>query len=76
MKKEAKSIERIAEELGVNFFDLHPLLKARDEWHFKAGYDKAMAQLAGMTAECKQMGRKEVLEWLIEISDDSRRMSW
>ena len=31
---------------------------------YKAGYDKAMAQLAEMTEECKQLGRREVVEWL------------
>jgi len=31
---------------------------------YKAGYDKALAQLAAMTEECKQMGRREVVEWL------------
>ena len=35
--KQAKSIERIAEELGVNFFVLHPLLSARDEFHLRKG---------------------------------------
>ncbi len=30
----------------------------------KVGYDRAMAQLADMTEECKQMGRSEVVEWL------------
>ncbi len=34
---EAETIERIAEELGVNFYDLHPLLSARDEFHIKEG---------------------------------------
>ena len=29
---------------------------------YKAGYDKALAQLADMTEECKQMGRREVVE--------------
>ena len=38
----AKSIERIAEELGVNFYNLYPLIKARDEFHFKAGMQKVM----------------------------------
>ena len=33
----AKSIERIAEELGVNFYDLCPLIQARDEWHLNQG---------------------------------------
>jgi len=28
---QTKSIERIAEELGVNFYDLHPLIMAREE---------------------------------------------
>lgn len=40
------------------------------EISFKAGYDKALAQLAGMTEECKQMGRKEVVEWLEEQGTD------
>ena len=31
---------------------------------YEKGYNKAMAQLADMTEECKQMGRKEVVEWL------------
>ena len=31
---------------------------------FKAGYDKALAQLADMTEECKQMGRREVAKWI------------
>ncbi len=34
---EAKTIERIAEELGVNFYDLAPLIIARDEFHRKEG---------------------------------------
>ncbi len=34
---EAKSIERIAEELGVNFYDLHPLIAARDEYMKQEG---------------------------------------
>lgn len=34
---EAKSIERIAEELGVNFYDLYPLISARDEFHRRVG---------------------------------------
>jgi len=34
------------------------------EVSFKAGYDKALAQLAEMTEECKQMGRREVVEWV------------
>ena len=38
----AKSIERIAEELGVNFYNLYPLIKARDEFHFKAGMQKVV----------------------------------
>ena len=29
---------------------------------YKTGYDKALAQLAGIIEECKQMGRKEVLD--------------
>ena len=33
----AKAIERIAEELGVSFYDLHPLISARDEFHIKEG---------------------------------------
>lgn len=33
---------------------------------FKAGYDKALTQLADMTEECKQMGRKEVVEFVEE----------
>ncbi len=31
---------------------------------FKAGYDKALTQLAGVTEECKQMGKQEVVEWI------------
>ena len=30
----------------------------------KKAYDKAMAQLADMTEECKRIGRKEVVEWI------------
>ena len=39
------------------------IAKAQAEISFKAGYNKALAQLADMTEECKQMGRKEVVEW-------------
>ena len=35
---------------------------AQAEISFKAGYDKALAQLADMTEECKQMGRRDVVE--------------
>lgn len=31
---------------------------------FEAGYNKALAQLAGMAEECKQQGRREVVEWV------------
>lgn len=31
---------------------------------FRAGYDKALAQLCDMTAECEQNGRREVAEWV------------
>lgn len=34
---EAKTIERIAEELGVNSYDLEPLLRARDKFYYKQG---------------------------------------
>lgn len=39
------------------------LVKARGEG-YSVGYNKALAQLAGMTEECKQMGRKEVVEFI------------
>lgn len=34
------------------------------ELSYKVGYDKALAQLAEMTEECKQMGRREVVEFI------------
>jgi len=39
-------------------------LEHQAEISFKAGYNKALAQLANMTEECKQMGRKEVVDWM------------
>ena len=40
------------------------IVNEQAEVSFKTGYDKAMAQLANMTEECKQMGRREVVEWV------------
>ena len=37
---------------------------------YEKGYNKAMAQLADMTEECKQMGRQEVVEWVEENGDE------
>ena len=37
---------------------------------YEKGYNKAMAQLADMTEECKQMGRQEVVEW-VEAQEDT-----
>jgi len=36
------------------------------EISFRAGYNKSLAQLVNMTEECKQIGRKEVVEWVEE----------
>jgi len=49
---EAKSIERIAEELGVSLYDLIPLVAARDELQYKAGEQQGI-----------EKGRKEVVDW-------------
>ena len=45
--------------------------EAQAEISYKVGYDKALTQLADMTEECKQMGRKEVVEWL-----DDKTPTW
>ena len=41
-----------------------PLSAKSQKEIYEAGYNKAMAQLAGMTEECKQMGRREVADRL------------
>jgi len=46
--------------------DIDKLLLAQAETSFKAGYNKSLAQLVNMTEECKQIGRKEVVEWVEE----------
>ena len=50
---------------------------------YEKGYNKAMAQLADMTEECKQMGRQEVVESigdyfseLIRIADILKDHNW
>ena len=54
-----------ARQVGdISSLDVDNLLAKLTTESFKAGYDKALAQLAGMTEECKQMGRKEVVEWI------------
>ena len=45
---EPMSIEKIAEELGVNFYDLHPLITVREDW---------------LIERAKQEGRKEVVDY-------------
>jgi len=52
-----------------------------EEQGYKAGYDKALAQLAEMTEECKQMGRREVMEQLAHtkvyfIQTEETRYIW
>lgn len=46
---EHMSIERIAEKLGVNFYDLQPLIIAREVW---------------LTKKRRKEGRREVVKWL------------
>lgn len=41
----------------------HKICEAQAEISFKVGYDKALAQLADMTEECKRIGRREVVDW-------------
>ena len=48
----------------LNITDWLEEVRKEREISFKVGYDKALGQLAGMTEECKQMGRKEVVEWV------------
>lgn len=53
---------QVAEDIVIPFEEW--VSQAQAEISFKAGYDEALTQLAEMTEECKQMGRKEVVEWL------------
>lgn len=48
----------------TSYWNIDGALQLQAEISFKAGYDEALGQLAGMSEECKQMGRKEVVEWL------------
>lgn len=54
-----------------DFYDIKQLMRlsaeAQAKISFKAGYDKALAQLADMTEECKQIGRNEVVETTQEM---------
>lgn len=43
------SIEKIAEKLGVNFYDLHPLIIAREAW---------------LTKKRRREGRREAIKWI------------
>ena len=56
-----KSVELPKDTSFLNMIDFADKVA---EISFKAGYDKALAQLANMAEECKQMGRKEVVEWM------------
>lgn len=47
-----------------SFLIIEAIAQTQAKISFKAGYDKALAQLAGMTKECKQIGRKEVVEFI------------
>ncbi len=67
---EAKTIERIAEELGVNFYDLHPLISARDEFHIKEG----RREVVEPSDELLEIGRKAIEDALIEWRDDRLSM--
>ncbi len=66
----AKAIERIAEELGVSFYDLHPLISARDEFHIKEGRREVVEWLRDNGYEVAisdEVGWQEQLEeWGIE----------
>ena len=53
------------------YYNKYPEFAVWEEGHqagekqgYEKGYNKALAQLADMTEECKQMGRKEVVEWI------------
>ena len=41
-----------------------PLSQTDQKEIYDAGYNKALAQLAAMTAECEQRGTKKVVEWI------------
>ena len=55
---------RVRDETGYIREILIWTREAQAEVSFKAGYDKALAQLAEMTEECKQIGRREVVKWI------------
>ena len=50
--------------------------RAQAEISFKIGYDKALAQLAGMTEECKQMGRSEFAREVLGIIENPKRNNY
>jgi len=69
---EAKDTKRMGFDEAIKYIkipsnlteEVYDALEAQAEISFKVGYDKALAQLAEMTEECKQMGRREVVEWI------------
>ena len=68
MWEETVMSEKDTAQFYVRTRDTRKMLLAQAEISFKVGYDKAMAQLADMTEECKQLGRKEVVEWIKDVA--------
>lgn len=65
------SIERIAEELGVNFYDLHSLIRARENWLIEKAKQEGIKEaemiptaLAPLLQTAYMQGIKEVVEWV------------
>ena len=69
---EDKSIERIAEELGGNFYDLHPLIVKRDKVVGKAGMRKVVEwiEARGVFIDTRPWGPlSEDPEWQAKLKE-------
>lgn len=69
--KEPMSIEKIAEELGVNFYDLRPLIEVRENWLIERAKQEGIKEaelqttaLAPLLQSAYMQGIKEVVEWV------------